>query len=78
MQIGEYVYKVTEDSAGSTITINRPLIGSPTGGTALALGNDVQFYVIAEKCPTYTLTPMANGAFVNWDDEFVFREYITE
>lgn len=77
VQIGQYVYKVTADSAGSVITINRPLIGTPTSGTSLVLGNNVQFYVIAEKCPTYTLTPMANGAFVKWDDEFVFREYIT-
>lgn len=77
IQIGEYVYKVTADSAGSVITINRPLIGSPTSGTSLILGNNVQFYVVAEKCPTYTLTPMANGAFVQWNGEFVFREYIT-
>lgn len=77
VQIGEYVYKITEDSAGSIIHIHRPIIGSPTSGTSLVLGKNVQFYVVAEKCPTYTLNPMTNGAYVQWDDNFVFREYIT-
>jgi hypothetical protein len=58
------------------VTIHRPVIGSPTSGTALVLGSAVTFNVIAEQCPTYTLTPMTNGAFVNWDGPFVFREYI--
>ena len=78
IEVGGYVYKVTADSAGSTVYINRPLIGNPVSGATVTLGKDVSFNVVAEKCPTYTLTPMANGAFVNWDDEFVFREYITE
>ena len=78
IEVGGYVYKVTADSAGSTVYIHRPLIGNPVSGATVTLGKDVSFYVVAEKCPTYTLTPMANGAFVNWDDEFVFREYITE
>jgi hypothetical protein len=77
IQVAGYVYKVTADSAGTVVNIHRPLIGSPTSGTALVLGSNVQFYVIAEKCPTYTLTPMTNTAFVEWDDDFVFREYIT-
>lgn len=72
-----YVYKVTADSAGSVITIHRPLIGSPTSGMSLVLGENVTFNVIAEECPTYTLKPMANGAYVEWDGPFVFREYIT-
>lgn len=78
VQIGNYVYKITADSSGSVIHINRPIIGTPISGTSLALGNAVQFYVVAKECPTYTLTPMTNGAFVKWDGDFVFREYITE
>lgn len=77
IQVGGYVYKVTADSAGTTVNIHRPLIGSPTSGATVTLGKNVQFYVIAEVCPTYTLTPMTNGAYVKWDDNFVFREYIT-
>lgn len=78
VEIGGYVYKVTADSAGSTITIHRPIIGTPSSGDTVTLGEDVSFYVVAEKCPTYTLTPMTDGAYVEWDGEFVFREYITE
>lgn len=77
VQVGGYVYKVTADSAGSIISIHRPLIGTFSGGTALTLGKNVQFYVVAEQCPTYKLSPMTNGAFVEWEGEFVFREYIT-
>ena len=77
ISIGGYVYKVTADSAGTTVNIHRPIIGSPTSGATVTLGKNVQFYVIAERCPTYTLTPMTDGAYVNWDGEFVFREYIT-
>lgn len=77
LSINGYVYKVTADSAGTVVTIHRPLIGSPTAGTSLVLGSAVQFYVIAEKCPTYILTPMKNTAFVEWNGDFVFREYIT-
>ena len=78
ISIDGYVYKITADSAGSTITINRPLIGSPSSFAPVVLGKNVQFYVVAEQCPTYTLKPMANGAFVEWSGNFVFREYITE
>lgn len=77
IQFGGYVYKVTADSAGSTVYINRPVIGSPTSGATITLGKNVQFNVVAEKCPTYTLTPMTDGAYVEWDGDFVFREYIT-
>lgn len=77
IQVAGYVYKVTADSAGSSVNIHRPLIGSPSSGATVTLGQNVQFYIIAERCPTYTLTPMADGAYVNWDGEFVFREYIT-
>lgn len=76
IQLAGYVYKVTADSAGTTVNIHRPLIGSPTAGAVLTLGSAVQFYVVAERCPTYTLTPMKDTAFVEWDGEFVFREYI--
>lgn len=77
IMIDGYTYKVTADSAGSVVTIHRPLIGTPTSGTTVYMGTDCTFTVVAEKCPTYTLTPMTDGAFVNWDDAFVFREYIT-
>lgn len=77
IQVGGYVYKVTADSAGSSVNIHRPLIGSPTAGATVTLGKNVTFSVIAEACPTYSLTPMTNGAFVEWDAPFVFRENIT-
>lgn len=77
IMVGGYTYKVTADSAGAVVNIHRPLIGSPTSGTTVYMGTQCTFNVVAEKCPTYTLTPMTNGAFVNWDDAFVFREYIT-
>lgn len=77
IEVAGHVYKVTADSAGSTVYIHRPFIGTASSGATVTLGKDVSFYVVAEQCPTYTLTPMANGAYVNWDGEFVFREYIT-
>jgi len=77
VKVGGYVYKVTADSAGSSISIHRPLIGAPASGAALALGTACTFNMVAEVCPTYTLNPTANGALVQWDQPFVFREYIT-
>ena len=77
IMINGYSYKVTADSAGSSVSINRPLIGSPSSGTTVSLGNDCTFTVVAEACPTYTLNPMTDGAYVQWDAPFVFREYIT-
>lgn len=77
IQIGSYPYKVAADSTGSTLTLNRPIIGTPSTGTSLVLGSAVTFNVIAERCPTYKLTPMTDGAFVEWSDDFIFREYIT-
>ena len=76
IQIGGYVYKVTADSSGATVYINRPLIGLQPSGTNVIMGNNVQFNVIAQTCPTYTLNPMKDGAFVQWDSDFVFRENI--
>jgi hypothetical protein len=77
ISINGYVYKITADSAGSVVYINRPLIGSPTSSAPVLLGNNVVFTVVAESCPIYSLTPMTNGAFVEWSGPFVFREYIT-
>jgi hypothetical protein len=77
IMVGGYTYKITADSAGSSVGIHRPLIGTPTSGTTVFIGNNCSFAVVAEVCPTYTLTPMTNGAFVQWDQPFVFREYIT-
>ena len=81
IQLDAYVYKVTEDvlrGSLSTVSVNlhRPIIGTPTVGTLTAVGRYVVFPVVAETCPTYTLKPMANGAFVEWSSAFVFREYI--
>lgn len=77
IMIGGYTYKITADSAGSTVGIHRPLIGTPTSGTTVYIGNACTFTVVAESCPTYTLNPMTDGAYVQWDNPFVFREYIT-
>jgi len=83
IQIGIYSYKITADvphGSGGTVTVNlhRPLIGTPTIGNALtAVGSDCTFYLLASQCPTYTLNPMTNGAFVQWDGDFVFIEDIT-
>ena len=77
IMIGGYTYKITADSAGSSVGINRPLIGTPSSGATVSIGNSCTFTVVAEACPTYTLNPMTSGAFVQWDAPFVFREYIT-
>lgn len=82
LQLGTYVYKVTANvqrgSSGTvTVNVHRPVIGTPSTGTLTAVGSAVYFTVVAEKCPTYTLNPMTDGAYVEWDDDFMFREYIT-
>ncbi|CAB5206988.1 hypothetical protein UFOVP183_7 [uncultured Caudovirales phage] len=77
IMINGYTYKVTADSAGTTVNIHRPLITAPSSGTTVFMGNACTFYMLAESCPTYTLNPMTNGAFVQWDGPFVFREDIT-
>ena len=77
IMIDGYTYKVTADSAGAIVSIHRPLIGTPASGTTVYLGNACTFTVVAEACPIYTLNPMTDGAFVQWDSPFVFREYIT-
>ena len=77
IMINGYTYKITADSAGSSVGINRPLIGTPSSGTTVYIGNACTFTVVAEACPTYTLNPMTSGAYVQWDAPFVFREYIT-
>jgi len=77
IMVGGYTYKITADSAGSSVSIHRPLIGTPTSGTTVYIGNACTFNVVAEACPTYTLNPMTDGAYVQWDAPFVFREYIT-
>lgn len=82
LQLGIYTYKVTANvlrGTGSTVVvpIHRPVIGTPTTGTLAAVGKNVSFYVVAEACPTYKLNPMTDGAWVEWEGEFVFREYIT-
>lgn len=81
LQLGSYAYKVTAQvlrGSGSTVsvTLHRPVIGTPTAGTLTAVGSACTFSVVAEACPTYTLNPMTNGAFVDWDSDFVFRENV--
>lgn len=81
IQLGNYPYKVTTQvlrGSGSTVnvTLHRPVIGTPSAGTLTAVGSACTFNVVAEVCPTYTLKPMTNGAFVEWDSDFVFRENI--
>jgi hypothetical protein len=82
IQLGIYPYKVTADvlrGVGSTVsvTLHRPVIGTPTVGTLTGVGIECTFYMLAERCPTYTLMPAPSGAFVQWDEAFVFREDIT-
>jgi hypothetical protein len=82
LQLGIYSYKVTTQvlrGSGSTVsvTLHRPVIGTPSVGTLTAVGVNCTFYLLAESCPTYSLNPMTNGAFVQWDSAFVFREDIT-
>jgi hypothetical protein len=76
IEVAGYVYKITADSSGSVVSINRPIIGSPSVGATVKMGNAVSFNVVAEQCPTYTLMPMTDGAYVKWDNSFVFREDI--
>jgi hypothetical protein len=81
IMIGGYSYKITADvpytGSTATVSIHRPVIGTPLSGAAVACGNNCTFNVLAEKCPTYTLTPYPTSALVNWDNAFVFRENIT-
>lgn len=82
IQLGTYTYKVTAQvlrGTGSTVavTLHRPVIGSVSVGTLTAVGPACTFYLLAAQCPTYTLNPMTNGAFVQWDGDFVFIEDIT-
>ena len=82
LQLGIYPYKVTTEvlrGGGSTVsvTLHRPVIGTPATGTLTAVGSACTFYLLAAQCPTYTLNPMTSGAFVQWDGDFVFIEDIT-
>ena len=81
IQLGIYPYKVTANILRGTnttvdVTLHRPVIGTPTVGTLTAVGAACTFYMLAESCPTYTLMPAPSGAFVQWDEAFVFREDI--
>lgn len=79
IMIGGYTYKVTANVARAatiSVSIHRPIIGSPVAGAAVACGVNCTFTVYAESCPTYTLNPMTNGAFVEWSGPFVFREAV--
>lgn len=82
LQLGSYSYKVTAQvirGSASTVsvTLHRPVIGTVSTGTLSGVGAACTFYLLAAQCPTYTLNPMTNGAFVQWDGDFVFIEDIT-
>ena len=81
IMVGSYTYKVTANVVQTTspanVTIHRPVIGSPSSGATVYKGTDCTFSLLASQCPTYTLNPMTNGAFVQWDGDFVFIEDIT-
>lgn len=82
LQIGNYTYKVTQNvtrgvNTTVSVSLHRPIIGTPSTGTLAGVGNACEFTVLAERCPTYTLMPAPGGAFVQWDEPFVFREDIT-
>lgn len=81
LQLGSYPYKVTANvlrglDTTVSVPLHRPVIGTTTTGTLTAVGSACTFYMLAEKCPTYTLIPAPSGAFVKWDEDFVFREDI--
>lgn len=81
IQLGLYPYKVAYDvvrGSGSTVsvTLHRSVIGTVSTGTLTATASDCVWTVVAERCPTYTLNPMTNGAFIQWDGDFVFREAV--
>lgn len=81
IMISGYSYKVTANvsraTSPATVYIHRPILGSPSSGATVAKGTDCTFSLLAQQCPTYTLNPMTNGAFVQWDGDFVFVEDIT-
>jgi hypothetical protein len=83
VMVGIYPYKVTENvfrgSASTvTVTVNRPIIYTidVAVNSPIYVGNDVEFTFLMEAFPTYTLVPMTNGAFIQWDSDFVFREAV--
>jgi hypothetical protein len=83
VQVGDYPYKVTQDvlrgSASTvTVTVNRPIIYTSNVfvNSSIYVGNNTYFTMLMEAFPTYTLVPMTNGAFIQWDSDFVFREAI--
>ena len=83
VKVGSYPYKVTADvlrgsAATVTVTVNRPIIytASLVINSAILVANDVSFSFLMEVFPTYTLMPMTNGAFIQWDSDFVFREAV--
>lgn len=81
IQLGLYPYKVKAQVLRGTLStisvdLQRPVIGTPSVGTLTAVGQGCSFYLLASQCPTYTLNPMTNGAFVEWDGDFVFIEDI--
>lgn len=83
VQVGEYPYKVTQDvlrggASTVTVTVNRPIIYTVevAVNSPIFVGNNVSFILLMEAFPTYTLVPMTNGAFIQWDSDFVFREAV--
>jgi len=81
IQMGSFVYQVTAQVLrGSGTTINVP-VHRPINNQYITVnsyldgvGTGISFGLVMESYPTYTLTPMTNGAFIQWDGDFVFRE----
>jgi hypothetical protein len=83
VQVGDYPYKVTQDvtrggESTRIVTVNRPIIytSNLVIDSPVLVGNSTYFSLLIETFPTYTLVPMTNGAFIQWDSDFVFREAV--
>jgi hypothetical protein len=80
IEFGGHVYNVTQTvyagAATITVPLHRPVIGTVAAGAAVAVGNEVQFNLIADQCPTYSLNAAPDSGFVEWSSPFVFREYM--
>jgi hypothetical protein len=81
IQMGNWVYQVTQQvlrGSGTTISVpvHRPINNQyiVANNYIDQVGNNCFFYIQMESYPTYTLMPMTNGAWIQWDGDFVFRE----
>lgn len=91
-QVGLYSYIATDDIQRGTndtvsIPVHRNLLSTVSEncvigqyGTTIAMGGDtytgVTFQVILKQYPTYTLIPMTNDSYIQWNGEFVAMESV--